>query len=191
MYLGHEVMEGSNIPVYAMPRMNLFLRKNEPWSQLVEYNNIELVSQASDSTIHIFETLSVTPFPVPHRDEYSETVGYRIEPTNKEALFIPDINKWEVWDRSVIEKILNIDVAFPDATFFDSKELPDRNMSEIPHPFVEESIKLFQDLPKSKRAKIVFVHFNHRNPLILNSMERKQVENLGFKVAFEGVKINL
>ncbi len=189
--LGQEVMGSSNMPVYAMPWMNLFLSENGPWSQLVEYNNIELINQAPDSTIHISNTLSVTPFIVPHRDEFSETVGYRIESANKRILFIPDINKWEIWDRSIIEEISKVDVAFLDATFFDQNELPGRDMKDIPHPFVEESIELFKDLSESERAKITFIHFNHTNPLILNSMERRQVENLGFKVAYEGMKIGL
>lgn len=189
--LGQEVMGASKIPVYAMPWMNLFLSENGPWSQLVEYNNIELINQAPDSTIHISSKLSVTPFIVPHRDEFSETVGYRIESANKKVLFIPDINKWEIWDRSIIEEISKVDVAFLDATFFDQDELPGRDIKDIPHPFVEESLELFKDLPESERAKITFIHFNHTNPLILNSMERKQVENLGFRVAYEGMRIGL
>lgn len=191
MHLGNEVMGSSDMPVYAMPLMNLYLSENGPWSQLVEYNNIKLINQAPDSTIQISEKLSVTPFIVPHRDEYSETVGYRIESPNKKILFIPDINKWNIWDRDIIEEISTVDFAFLDATFFDSTELPGRDISKIPHPFVEESIELFKELSEPERAKVVFIHFNHTNPLILNSMERKQVENLGFKVAFEGMKIGL
>ncbi len=191
MQLGHEVMGASGIPVYAMPRMSLFLHKNGPWDQLIRYNNIKPVTQKEDSTILISDHLSVAPFLVPHRDEYSETVGYRIESKNKKVLFIPDINKWDVWNRSIVEEISNVDYAFLDATFFDQNELPGRDMSEIPHPFVEESLELFKDLPDSERAKIIFIHFNHTNPLILNSMERKQIENLGYQVAFEGMKIQL
>lgn len=191
MQLGHEVMGASGVPVYTMPRMNLYLHENGPWDQLVRYGNIELINQRGDSTIAISDNLSVTPFLVPHRDEYSETVGYRIESKSKKVLFIPDINKWDVWDRNIVEEISNVDYAFLDATFFDQNELPNRDMREIPHPFVEESLELFSELPESERAKIIFIHFNHTNPLILNSMERKQIENLGYKVAFEGMKIEL
>ena len=190
MHLGHEVMGASNVPVYTMPRMKSYLEDNGPWSQLVDFENINLVQQKADSTIKLSESLSVTPFLVPHRDEFSETVGYRIESPNKKVLFIPDINKWQVWNRSIIDEISKVDMAFLDATFFDSTELPGRNMEDIPHPFVEESLELFKDLPESERAKITFIHFNHTNPLILNSMERRQVENLGFKVAFEGMRVN-
>lgn len=191
MQLGHEVMGSNNIPVYAMPRMKNYLEENGPWSQLVNFENIDLIEQQHDSTMKISDQLSVTPFLVPHRDEYSETVGYRIESPNTKVLFIPDINKWNVWDRDIVEEISKMDHAFVDATFFDSNELPGRDMSQIPHPFVEESIELFKDMPDSERAKVIFIHFNHTNPLILNSMERKQVENLGFRVAYEGMKIDL
>ncbi len=189
--LGREVMGAYLMPVYAMPRMSLFLHENGPWSQLVELNNISLVTQAADSTIQISESLSVTPFLVPHRGEFSETVGYRIESENKKVLFLPDIDKWYLWERSIVEEISKVDYAFLDATFFDSNELPGRDMSEIPHPFVEESLELFKDLDDREKAKIIFIHFNHTNPLILNGMERRQVENLGYKVAFEGMRIEL
>ncbi len=189
MHLGHEVMGTSNIPVYTMPRMKHYLETNGPWSQLVEFNNIILNELSADSTIQISKNLRVTSFLVPHRDEYSETVGYRIESPSTSVLFIPDINKWDIWDRSIIDEISKVDYAFLDATFFDQDELPGRDISKIPHPFVSESIELFKNLPDSEKAKVIFIHFNHSNPLILNSKERKYVEHLGYKVAFQGMEI--
>ena len=59
----------------------------------------------NDSTINLNKDLKVTPFLVPHRDEYSETVGYKIQGKQKSALFIPDINKWNTWERNIIEYI--------------------------------------------------------------------------------------
>ena len=186
MYLGHEAMGATNIPVYSMPQMSSFLKNNGPWNQLIAKENISLNDLQADSTFQLTSNISVTPFLVPHRDEYSETVGYRIESSNTKVLFIPDINKWHVWDRDIIEEISNVDVALLDGTFYDSEELPGRDMSEIPHPYVEESIELFNKLSPSEKSKITFIHFNHTNPLILDSPERKQVENLGFQVASEG-----
>lgn len=191
MYLGHEVMGASKVPVYAMPRMKSYLENNGPWSQLVSLENIAINQMTADSSIQLTPNLSVTPFRVPHRDEYSETVGYRIESENKKILFIPDINKWHIWERDIIEEIAEVDLALLDATFYDSSELPGRNMSDIPHPYVEESIDLFEDLPASEKSKVMFIHFNHTNPLILNSPERKEVETLGYRVASEGLIISL
>ncbi|MDR9419400.1 MBL fold metallo-hydrolase [Gracilimonas sp.] len=186
MYLGHEVMGASDIPVYAMPRMKSYLESNGPWSQLVNMNNIDLQEQKADSAIQLSPNISVTPFRVPHRDEYSETVGYRIDSDNTSVLFIPDINKWHVWERDITEEIAKVDVALLDGTFYDAGELPGRDMSEIPHPYVEDSIELFNELPPTEKSKIVFIHFNHTNPLILDSPERREIEELGFRVAFEG-----
>lgn len=191
MYLGHEVMGASDMPVFVMPRMRSYLEGNGPWSQLVNMNNISLQELQADSTIRLTPNLSVTPFRVPHRDEFSETVGYRIESSDKKVLFIPDINKWNVWDKNITEEISKVDVALLDGTFYDAEELPGRDMSEIPHPYVEESIKLFNNLPASEKSKIMFIHFNHTNPLILDSPERREVEDLGFRVASEGQIISL
>tara|TARA_R110001599_G_scaffold244895_1_gene445059 strand:- start:165799 stop:166746 length:948 start_codon:yes stop_codon:yes gene_type:complete len=191
IHLGHEVMGASGVPVYTMPRFKNYLQTNGPWEQLVNFENIALQQMTADSAVKLSENIKVTPFLVPHRDEYSETVGYKIETENKSALFIPDINKWNIWERSIIVEISKVDYAFLDATFYDSDELPGRDMSEIPHPFVEESIKLFKNLSDSEKAKVHFIHFNHTNPLILDSSQTKHVKELGFNVAFEGMKINL
>ena len=191
IHLGHEVMGASGVPVYTMPRFKNYLQTNGPWEQLVNFENIALQQMTADSAVKLSENIKVTPFLVPHRDEYSETVGYKIETENKSALFIPDINKWNIWERSIIEEISKVDYAFLDATFYDSDELPGRDMSEIPHPFVEESIELFKNLSDSEKAKVHFIHFNHTNPLILDSPQRKHVKELGFNVTFEGMRINL
>ncbi len=191
IHLGHEVMGASGVPVYTMPRFKNYLQTNGPWEQLVNFENIALQQMTADSAVKLSENIKVTPFLVPHRDEYSETVGYKIETENKSALFIPDINKWNIWERSIIEEISKVDYAFLDATFYDSDELPGRDMSEIPHPFAEESIELFKNLSDSEKAKVHFIHFNHTNPLILDSPQRKHVNELGFNVAFEGMSINL
>jgi len=186
MYLGHESMGASGVPVHAMPRMRSYLEQNGPWSQLVDMNNISLNELTADSSIQLSESLAVTPFRVPHRDEYSETVGYRIESSEKKVLFIPDIDKWHVWEKDIVEQIAAVDVALLDATFYSAEELPGRDMSEIPHPYVQESMQQFEELPASEKEKVMFIHFNHTNSLILNSSEREQVEGLGYRVAKEG-----
>lgn len=191
MHLGHEAMGAAEMPVFAMSELKTYLEANGPWSQLVELDNISLKKLQADSAIQLSPNVSVTPFLVPHRDEYSETVGYRIESSEKSVLFIPDINKWHVWERDIIQEISKVDIALLDGTFYDQDELPNRDMSEIPHPYVEESLALFEGLPDSERSKIMFIHFNHTNPLILNSPERKKVEELGYRVAAEGNIISL
>ena len=128
MHLGREAMGTQGMPVYAMPRMLEFLSSNGPWSQLVSLGNIDLQRLEHGTPIRM-GNLSITPFLVPHRDEYSETVGYRIEGPNRTALFIPDINKWEDWEVSVVEVLETVDYALIDASFFSDGELGNRDKS--------------------------------------------------------------
>ena len=186
MHFGREVMGTNGIPVFAMPRMKTFLEENGPWSQLVELENIRLQKLKSDSTINLNENIKVKPFLVPHRDEFSETVGYEIMINNKSLIFIPDIDKWEKWETNITELIKKVDYAFLDATFYKNGELK-RDMSEIPHPFVKESMDLFSELSEKDKQKVHFIHFNHTNPLLQEgSTAQKEVFKKEFNLAKEG-----
>lgn len=154
MYLGKESMNSVNIPVYAMPKMEEFLTNNGPWSQLLKIQNIKLCKINSEEKIQLSRTISITPFLVPHRDEFSETVGYKIEGPKKTILFIPDIDKWEKWGKELVKEIKKVDLALLDCTFYDSKEINNRNISEIPHPFVTETMWLLENEPKNQKSKI-------------------------------------
>lgn len=187
MYLGKEATNADRVPVFTMPRMGGFLSGNGPWSQLVTTKNISLVSLAADSSFQLTPAIRITPFLVPHRDEYSETVGYRIDGPNESALFIPDIDKWERWGRRIEEEIKTVDYAFLDATFYDAAELNTRDISQIPHPFVSESLERFETLPAEERAKIQFIHFNHTNQLLQKkSRGYERVEKAGYGIADYG-----
>lgn len=187
MYLGREAMNTRAVKVYAMPKMKLFLENNGPWNQLVKLKNIFINSLEENKTIAFSSSFSVTPFTVPHRDEYSKTIGYLIQGPHKSALFIPDIDKWEKWHKSIIEVIHQVDYAFIDGTFYDANEINNRNIKEIPHPFVIESMKLFENLPATEKSKIYFIHLNHTNPLLLHGSEaNQQVFSHGMHVATKG-----
>ncbi len=184
MYFGKESLNSQKLPVFVMPQMSSFLTQNGPWGQLVSNENIVLKALEADKEIKLTPSLSVTPFLVPHRDEYSETVGFLIEGPDKKVLFIPDIDKWAKWDKSIVKAISEVDYAFIDATFYDKKEINNRDISEIPHPFVIESMALFNDLTSEEKGKIYFTHFNHTNPLLNpKSEEYKAVVSKGFHVA--------
>lgn len=187
MYFGKEATNADGVPVYAMPKMDTFLRNNGPWSQHVETGNVELRPLRADSSVQLSSQLRVTPFTVPHRDEFSETVGYRIDGPSRSVLFIPDIDKWERWGRRIEEEIAKVDYAFLDGTFFNGAELNTRDISQIPHPFVEESLRRFSVLPADERAKIFFIHFNHTNQLLIEgSPEQRAVRDAGMNVAVRG-----
>jgi len=192
MHLGREAMGARGMPVWAMPRMRDFLTANGPWGQLVTLANIELRPLAADSTIALGDSLRVTPFRVPHRDEYSETVGFRIDGPRGAVVYLPDIDKWERWDRRIEDVIAGASAAYLDGTFFDAAELPGRDMSEIPHPFIVESLSRFATLPAAARKHILFIHLNHTNRAgIAGTAERKRVEAAGCGVAAAGERTAL
>ena len=191
MYFGREAIGANNIPVYVMPKMEEYLRSNGPWSQLVNLGNIVL-RPLHDKTVVALKDIEVTPFLVPHRDEYSETVGFLIKGPNKEALFIPDINKWSQWDEDIAGQVKGSDYAFLDATFFNDTELPGRDMSKIPHPFVIETMEALAKLSEKHRQKVWFIHMNHTNPLLdEKSAESKYVRAQGFNIARQGLRFSL
>jgi len=137
----------------------------------------------------------VTPFLVPHRQEFSEVAGFRIEGPEKSALFIPDIDSWEYWDAAGVkieDRIAEADFAFLDATFYSGDELPGRDMSKIPHPTVVHSMQRFSALDAAEKSKVHFIHMNHTNPLLNpNAPQRNTVTKAGFHIADEGDEICL
>ena len=192
MYFGREALNSKLVNVYAMPRMKKFLEENGPWSQLVSLQNISIIELSNESKISIDSNVIVQPVEVPHRAEFSETVGYKIYGPNKTALFIPDIDKWYLWEKSIVDEIKQVDYSIIDATFYDSKEVNYRDVSEIPHPFVTESMDLFNSIDIKEKNKIYFIHLNHTNPLInKDSDQYKLVRSKGYNVAEEGMKLNL
>lgn len=192
MHFGHEASGSTDIPVYAMPRMRSFLSSNGPWDQLVNYRNIQLLPLEDAQGVRLSEHLVVTPMLVPHRDEYTETVGFRIDGPDKSALFIPDIDKWEHWERDIRDLIRSVDYALLDASFFADGELPGRDMSKIKHPFVAESMDLFSNLSDDEKSRVIFIHFNHTNPLLIDgSQEQEEVLSRGFRLAQPGMKLPL
>ncbi|MEC9250753.1 MAG: MBL fold metallo-hydrolase [Pseudomonadota bacterium] len=189
MFLGFESMGARDVPVYAMPDMANFLFSNGPWEQLVRYDNIELEPLEASVGVEV-AGLTVTPFLVPHRQEYTEVVGFSIDGPDRSALFLPDIDSWEEWDEEgtrIEDMIASVDVAYLDATFFANGEIPGRDMSGFPHPFIAHSMARFADLPATEKAKVRFIHFNHTNPVRFpDSPERQQVLDAGFGLADEG-----
>lgn len=185
MYFGRESMNSNGVKVYAMPRMKQMLETNAPWSQLVNIKNISLQPLENKERIQIGKDIYVQPFLVPHRDEFSETVGYKIISNNKSLIFIPDIDKWQKWSEKLEDIVRSNDYVLLDGTFYADGEI-NRPMSEVPHPFVSETVELLKNLPLREKNKVYFIHFNHSNPLVQDDkMSIKEVKSKGFNIAFE------
>jgi pyrroloquinoline quinone biosynthesis protein B len=192
IHLGREAMGTRAVPVYAMPRMSQFLKSNGPWDQLVKLKNIALRPLQGGKKIKLNERLSVTPLLVPHRDEYSETVGFIVHGPNNSVLWLPDIDKWSKFKTGIENVVHHVDRAYLDATFFDDKELPGRDMSEIPHPFIVESMERFRRLDATERQKITFIHLNHSNPALKRgSTAQEKILQGGFRLGEQGKRFDL
>ena len=192
MYLGREVMGAKMMKVFVMPRMESFIKNNGPWNQLVELNNIILKKITARKEIKVNNQLFIKPILVPHRDEYSETVSYQIMGPNKSLLYIPDIDKWTKWEEDILLKIKYIDLLLVDGTFFSSDEIPNSDISEIPHPSITESMNLFSSLSTKDRNKVFFIHLNHTNPAIKRkSAAQNIIKSKRFNIAYEGMKFSL
>lgn len=158
MFLGRESVNASKVPVFATERMGTFLRTNGPWSQLVTIGNIALRTLTYDQPVVLDGGVRVTAFAVPHRDEFSDTVGYRLDGPRRSAIFIPDIDRWEKWDRGIRALADSVDYAFLDGTFASPSEI-NRPIEEIPHPMMGRT----RELLKGARAKLWFIHINNSN----------------------------
>jgi len=176
MYLGKETMAAKEVPVWGTARMVDYLAKHGPWSLLVADKHI--APRVIDGAVDLPGGVRVTAFAVPHRDEFTDTVGYLIEGPRAKALFIPDIDKWEKWDRRIRDVADGADVALLDGTFATIDELPHRDISKVRHPLMSET----RELLRGSKARLLFIHLNHSNPALVGHDP---------DVAREGMEIDL
>ena len=185
--LGREALAADGVPVWAQPRLRRVLESDAPWSLLAEHGHVVF----RDDPVVLGGGLSVEVLPVPHRDEISETVAFRVEGPTGSVLWLPDIDSWELWDRDVIDEVARVDVAYLDATFYDDGEL-DRDMSAIPHPRVVDTVTRFVERAPELAARVRLIHLNHTNPVLRpGSPERAFVEDAGLSVALTGERFTL
>jgi pyrroloquinoline quinone biosynthesis protein B len=187
MYLGREALGARGVPVYATPRMARFLRENGPWGQLVALGQIELREIQPGQEVTLGTDLKVTALSVPHRDEYSDTVAFRVRGPSRSLLFVPDIDKWDRWDRRLEDELAAVDAALLDGTFFDASEVPGRSLAEIPHPLVEETAAR----AGGARGRVRLVHLNHTNRLLWDEAARARLAARGLALARDGEELPL
>ncbi|MBT8461262.1 MAG: MBL fold metallo-hydrolase [Gemmatimonadetes bacterium] len=189
--LGREALGISRTPCYCSSRMAEFLATNGPWSLMVEEGRLDLRVLEPDTPTRLAEGLSVTGLVVPHRDEYSDTLGFVFEGPRRSLLYLPDIDRWDEWDRRIEDVVAGVDMALLDATFYSAAELPGRDQSEVPHPLIVDTIERLGELARSDRS-IVLTHLNSSNPVLdSESPERKAVRAAGFEVARAGRSLAL
>lgn len=191
-FLGYEAVASSRIPIRCSPRMAAFLRGNGPWAQLVAQENVLLVEVGVGEPVPIGGGVSVSALPVPHREEWSDTVAWRIEGPGTTVLYVPDTDGWDAWDPPLLRVLAGVDVAILDGTFHSAEELPGRDVASIGHPLVEETMRLLSPEVRAGRLRVIFTHFNHSNPLVdPESSARRAVLDAGFEIAEDGAEIPL
>ena len=188
--LGREILGARKVPVYCTPSMARFLRENKPWSRLVALENIAIREVVPGEEVVLTENLRATPIKVPHRDEDSDTVAWRIRGPSRSILWLPDIDKWQKWDLSLASLLEDPTlVAFVDGTFFSADEIPGRSIADIPHPLAAETAALF---PKgAPRGRLFLVHLNHTNRLLWDPGARATLAASGVGTAEQGQQIPL
>lgn len=187
LQVGREAWAAQGLPVYAMPGMAAFLEATEPYRTILADGHIELVRLQADVPVELAPGLVLTPWEVPHRGPWSETVALHVEGPSGSCLYLPDIDAFQPWSRDLAAVVAQVDRVWLDGTFFDARELPHRDLSEIPHPLVTDTMARLAGLSPALRARVHFLHLNHSNPLLDTTSEaHRSVTAAGFAVAREG-----
>jgi pyrroloquinoline quinone biosynthesis protein B len=192
MFYGYEAQSTDRLPVYCSQRMESYLSQNGPWSQLVERKNIVLETISPEKAFPLTPQITITAFHVPHREEYSDTLGFKIKGPKRSILYIPDIQGWDTWDRSIADEVRNVNFALIDGTFFSPEELPSRDLSSIGHPFIADSMELLHDTARDDKTLIYFTHLNHSNLALDPAGEAAKIaEKSAFGLAADGMEFPL
>jgi pyrroloquinoline quinone biosynthesis protein B len=195
-WFGYEAVNTQGLPVWATPRMAAFLRGNGPWSLLVSRGNVELQeldpAAGADGSVELGDGVTVRAVPAPHRDEYTDTVGFLVRGPRTTVFYVPDTDSWAAWGERLDGVLAEVDVALVDGTFYSRDELPDREVAEIGHPLITDSLERFGEAVRAGRLRVVFTHLNHSNPALdPRGPERRAIERAGFRVLEDGEEIPL
>lgn len=188
---GREAMATKGVVVYGTSSMGRFLRENAPWDALLAWGHVRFLELGA-AMVSISSSMRVRPVAVPHRAEYTDTVGYEVEGPTRRLLYVPDIDGWDSFvppgGGSTLEYLDGFDVLVLDGTFFSDDELPTRDLAEIPHPRIQESMVRFAALG----SRVVFTHLNHSNPVAMRDSDaRRSLDRHGFRVADERMIVPL
>lgn len=192
-FFGFEAVHTRGLPLHVTPRMADFLRANGPWDQLVEKGNIAIVAHAPDAETFTLDGITVRMIGVPHRDEYSDTVGFLFAGPSRRVFYVPDTDTWDTWRPGLIDVLEghDVDVAILDGSFYSLDELPGRDISQVRHPLVIQTMDLLAAWVAGG-GRAIFSHLNHSNPALdPGSDERSVIESRGFEVATVGLEIEL
>ena len=186
VHFGKEAHNARDLPTWVTASMATFITNNQPWRALVDGRHLALNVVAPGEPATVAEGLHVRFVTVPHRDEFSDTVGISV---NDELLYVPDIDAWEQWPAAE-QEITRHRIALLDGCFASAAELPGRDLAEFPHPLVTDTIERFAHLTADRR--LILTHLNHSNPVAEpGSPAAQAVAAAGFEVAIDGMELPL
>lgn len=188
---GREVAGTSGVELFVSPRMTQFLQDNGPWSQLFALGQVRAATFTPGEPFTPAVGITVEPIAVPHRDEFSDTMAFKIRGPQRTVLFVPDVDRWQSADGLLQRLLEGVDVAYVDGTFYDGRELPDRDLNEIPHPLIVDTMQRLAEHARARPGSVRFIHLNHTNPLLRDARLRAEVERRGFRVAEGGEWVEL
>lgn len=190
MYLGKEALNIFELPIYLSQKMYDFLKNNAPWSDLFKNNNLKAVVFEFEKVYQLSKHISFKAVEVEHRNEHADTAAFIVTAGSKSFLYLPDFDSWSSFEQQFRKIIKEIDYALIDGTFFDKEELGEirgRELAQVPHPPVKETMELLSDLDKSEKNKIYFTHFNHTNRILDQDAKKAELVKInGFNILKEG-----
>jgi pyrroloquinoline quinone biosynthesis protein B len=148
----------------------------------VKLDNIRLLPLTPGQPLQLSPRLSLTHLPVPHRDEFGDTLAFLVHGCCRKLFYCPDIDAWDRWEHDLRRFVAGTDVALLDGTFFDASDFPRRDLTEIPHPLVTDSAQRLAGIDRDVRL----IHLNHTNPLHRAGPERDWLEAQGLRIATRG-----
>lgn len=184
VHFGREAHNADGLPAWVTPSMAEYLGSNQPWRALIEGHHLDI--REGFGPWDIADGLSIRLLPVPHRAEFTDTVGVSI---NDHTLFLPDIDSWDAWPDAE-EEVARHRVCLLDASFASMDEIPGRSIADIPHPLIEDTLVRFGHLAADRR--LILTHLNHSNPA--NEPESAVAQHIGaagFEVANDFMEIPL
>jgi pyrroloquinoline quinone biosynthesis protein B len=178
LHLGYEGWHSRDIPVYASAQMATFLEENAPFSALLSRRNIQLLPFSNGVPISLSSTLTITPIRVPHRAEYTDTYAFLIRGPHHTLFYCTDIDYLQSDTFDIRPHLATADIVLLDATFYSPADLPGRNLADIPHAYVVDTLAYLSPPP----PEAILIHLNHSNPLWHPGTERTLVEQSGWQI---------
>ena len=208
--------EGHAFNLYASDRVHNIIRDNSIFQvlhpDLISRKRIQLnVEQEICRSEEFSLGLMITPFAVPGKvalyleDESNsenfgtqegDTIGLKIQQhiSGTSFYYIPGCARV---DETLKKRLQNAKLVMFDGTLFENDEMikagvgekTGERMGHINMHGVEGSLKEFENLNVDRK---IYVHINNTNPVLNeNSQERKFVEDQGWEISYDGMKIEL